>query len=181
MIYKLQREPVHAGPSDAARRVAKARRKVALKGLLSDGQKATLCILATEAAHAADVSGYKEVIAWRKQEQWERFGLRSLRDATQEQFMEIKAHFEARAGHPDRALDTALRGNDNARRQARWNLDNAVRESGLPMAYVIAICKRQYRCGLEDANAKQLKNLMFTIRNRASTKRKQESEIDQPF
>ena len=110
MIYKLQRSPVHAGPSNAARRVAKARRKVALKGLLSDLQKARICIIATEAAHAAGVSGYKEVIAWRKQEQWDRFGLRSLRDATQEQFAEIKAHFEALAGHPDRALDTALRG-----------------------------------------------------------------------
>lgn len=170
--YQLNREP-----SAAPARPVRARAAVPARGgVLSAKQKARLCQLANAAAEACGVTGWREKIAWRRAEQLARFGLASLTAATQEQYAGIKAHFEVMASKADRAFATELRGQDNKRRVARWNLEKALRESGLRMAYAIAICKRQYRCGIEDATEKQLWQLVYTLRNRGSAKRKKAGE-----
>lgn len=169
--YKLNREP-SAKPKRKPRAATKQR-----KGLLSKLQLARICMLANEAATANGITGWREVEAWRREVQRDRFGLSSLTAATQAQYADIKAHFEALAGNVGEAYETARRGLDNLRRVARWNLNKALRESGLALPYVSAICKSQFHCSLEDASTKQLWNLVYTVRNRGAARRKK----NEPF
>jgi hypothetical protein len=175
--YKLNREPSAApGRKPRARTAAPHR-----KGLLTKGQLARLCIAANQAAEAQGVTGWREVSAWRHEEQLRHFGLASLTTATQDQYADLKAHFEALAGKPDRAFQTALRGQSNKWRIARWNLGKAIKESGLGFAYAFAICKRQYRCNIDDATEQQLWQLVYTIRNRAASHKQKAVGTDEPF
>jgi len=165
--YKLNREP----SANPARKPRARSATPARKGALTKRQLARICALANEAAEAHGVTGWREKIAWRHEQQQERFGLASLTAATQEQYADLKGHFEALAGHVAEAYETVRRGLDNQRRVARWNLEKALKEAGLPIIYAITICKHQYRCGLEDASTKQLWQLVYTVRNRATAKR----------
>lgn len=165
--YKLNREP-SASPARKSRARAAA---PARKGALSDKQKARICALANAAAEAQGVTGWREKIAWRREQQRTVFCLESLTAATQDQYADIKAHFEVLAGDAARAYETTRRGQENKRRVARWNLEKAIGDAGLRIAYAIAICKRQYHCGLEDATTQQLWWLVYTVRNRATAKR----------
>lgn len=92
-------------------------------------------------------------------------GLR-VSEASQRQWAALKAHFENIAGSPDRAINTLIRENDNARRVALYKLKESCRLRGLNLAYANAICRRQNRCDLDDANAAQLWRLNFTVCNR---------------
>jgi hypothetical protein len=104
--------------------------------------------------------------AWRHVQQGEAVGIQSLCECTQAHYNRLVAHFMALAGAPDAAMRTRARDFDNDRRIARYKLDEALRERGLREEYAAAICRRQYRCGLADANSHQVWRLVFTIRNR---------------
>lgn len=171
--YKLDREP-SANPARKPRaHAAKAPRR----GGLTDGQKARICIVANQAAKKQGVTGWREVSAWRREQQLQHFGLKSLTAAAQDQYADIKAHFEALAGETGRAFSTALRGQDNDRRIARWHLNKALAAAKLSPAYAQAICKNQFHCTLDEASKKQLWNLVYTVKNRG--KAKQIAEEDQ--
>jgi hypothetical protein len=104
--------------------------------------------------------------AWRHVEQGKACGIQSLCASTQAHYGRLVAHFQALGGNTAAATRTLVRDADNDRRIARYKLDQALQERGLRPDYAAAICRRQYRCGLEDANAKQLWRLVFTVRNR---------------
>jgi hypothetical protein len=104
--------------------------------------------------------------SWRHFEQGKACGLQSLRACTQAHYGRLVAHFQALAGNAAGAARTLAHDADNDRRIARFKLDEALRERGLKEAYAATICRRQYRCGLDDASAKQLWSLVFTVRNR---------------
>ena len=61
---------------------------------------------------------------------------------------------------------TQLREGDNKRRVAMHKLTEALRAKELPLSYVAAICRAQFKCSLEEASAKQLWCLFFTVTNR---------------
>jgi len=167
--YKLNREPSAAPARKSRARAAKAPRR---NGLLTDGQKARICITATAAAEAQGITGWREVGAWRKEQQRQHFGLESLTTATQAQYADIKSHFEALAGETGRAFNTALRGQDNDRRVARWKLNEALKAAQLSPAYAQAICKTQYHCTLDEADKDQLWRLVYTIKNRGNARKR---------
>ena len=171
--YKLNREPSAAPARN--QRAGAARRS---RGILSNEQKAVICILAQQAAEKCGVTGWREIDAWRKEEQRKHFGLESLTAATQAQFSEIKAHFQALAGDLAGAYKTTRRGEDNGKRQARWLLNRALARAKLGTAYAAAICKTQFRCSLADASEKQLKSLLYTVNNRANARRRKAANAD---
>lgn len=112
--------------------------------------------------------------AWRHCEQGKAIGLQSLCECTQAHYARLKAHFEALVG-----LDptpTLVRDRDNPRRIALHKLTEALAAAGLATSYAAAICRRQYRCALDEASAKQLWNLFYTVRNR----RKERAQPAQP-
>lgn len=104
--------------------------------------------------------------AWRHVEQGKAAGIQSLREMTQAHYGRVLAHFQRLAGHEAVAQRTLVRDQDNPRRIARWKLDQALRERGLDAGYAAAICRRQYRCGLDEASERQLWRLVYTVRNR---------------
>ena len=102
----------------------------------------------------------------------------SLRECTQAHYGALLSHFQAMAGDDTAAQRTRARDADNPRRVARYKLEEALRERGLELGYAIAICRTQNRCELDQASAKQLWRLVFTVRNR---KRRAVPVGDNPF
>jgi hypothetical protein len=64
-----------------------------------------------------------------------------------------------------------MRAETEPRRMAMHKLRRDCADRGLSLDYPAAICRRQYRCALEDASPTQLWQLVFTIRNRRPTRR----------
>lgn len=124
----------------------------------------------------AEFSASARFEAWRREEQSKACGVRSLRAATQAHYGRLLAHFQALAGREAQAARTRARDADNDRRIARWKLDQALRERGLQVGYAAAICRTQFRCALDEAEAKQLWKLVFTVRNR-----RKPAKSDNPF
>lgn len=104
--------------------------------------------------------------AWRKAEQAKAVGIHSLCAMTQAHYGRVLAHFQKLAGHEAAAQRTTVRDADNERRIARYKLAEALRERGLAEAYAAAICRTQFRCTLDEASAKQVWKLVFTVRSR---------------
>ena len=110
--------------------------------------------------------------AWRHVEQGKAVGIQSLRECTQAHYARVLAHFQRLAGRADAAIRTIARDDDNDRRIALFKLREECTAAGLSEAYAAAICRRQYLCELAAASDKQVWRLVYTIRNRASSKRK---------
>ncbi len=104
--------------------------------------------------------------AWRHVEQGKACGLQSLRACTQAHYGRLLAHFQALAGNVAGADRTRARDGDNDRRIALFKLRENLTARGLPESYAAAICRRQFRCALDEASAKQIWSLVYTVRNR---------------
>lgn len=121
----------------------------------------------------SDLSRTKCFEAWRKVETGKvTGGVQSLRECTQAHYGRIKAHFLELVGDSTGADRARGRDADNPRRIALHKLKEALAAGGLQESYAAAICRRQFRCALTEASAKQLWNLVFTVRNRSSAKAK---------
>jgi hypothetical protein len=145
------------------------RRTPAVAGLLSNEQKAALCIRARAAfefVHRREPHNCAELEEWRRAEQQSCTGKASLTSCTQADYLPLLAHFQNLAGESGHALNNVLRAGTEDVRQAMHALGAACGQRGLPMAYPAAICRRQYRCELGQATARQVWNLVYTVRNR---------------
>lgn len=146
--------------------------------VLSPRQKADIGKLATRAWRAwpgraeflaanPELSPSACFAAWRHVEQGKAVGKQSLLDCTSEcDFLRLCAHFLRIAREYDAANSAQLRAGTESRRIAEHKLREELRERGLAEEYAASICRRQFRCALREANAKQLWCLVFTIRNR---------------
>lgn len=133
---------------------------------LSRKQKSMLCALARKAAAASGAPETGEAHAeWRRDVCVAACG-RRISEATQRNWNDLKAAFEMGAGRPEAAFETHFRGVDNPRRVAMFHLQQALGEKQLPAAYAEAIARRQYKRGLSELSARELWNLVYTIRNR---------------
>lgn len=133
---------------------------------LSNKQKARLSILARQAAERLGLSTRKQDLdAWRHEQSIKACG-RQISEALQENWADLKSTFEDLAGNPEKAFTTQLREGDNKRRVAMHKLTEALRKKGLPLSYVAGICQNQFKCPLDQASAKQLWCLFFTVTNR---------------
>jgi hypothetical protein len=108
--------------------------------------------------------------AWRHVEAGKAVGIQSLREMTQAHFNRVLAHFEALAGDTAGADRRRARDHDNDRRIALHKLKQACQEADVGLTYAASICRSQYRCALDEATAKQLWNLFYTVRNRGKAK-----------
>lgn len=135
---------------------------------LTRGQKAALSILARRAWEERGRPG-ESADAWRRDVALRAVG-RRISQASQADYATLRAAYEDAARQYARAFRSLMRGENNPLRIARHKLEVTCRERGLPMAYPEAICQRQYRCGLAQANASQLWRLVFTVRNRREKK-----------
>ena len=162
MNYTLR--PPALKPISSARRAADAACPDASWKRLSRTQKMNLSILAAQAYAYQRVSGVP-VDQWRREEAIRACGVR-ISEATQAHWADLKSAFQVLAGSPEKAFNTQLRAGDNKRRIAMNKLTAACKERGLPLGYPAAVCLTQFKCRLEEASAKQLWCLFYTVRNR---------------
>ena len=170
-IYTLHK-PRAAGKTLAVRPISTA--KHAEDAACADGgwkpltkeQKMRLSILARKAAWEQKLGlDNKQLDAWRQEVSIRACGLR-ISEASQCHWAALKSAFEDLAGAPEQAFETHLRDADNKRRVAMWKLNQVLTEKGLDPSYAGKICKMQFKCALEDATAKQLWCLFYTLTNR---------------
>lgn len=103
--------------------------------------------------------------AWRHAQTIKACG-RRITEATQRDYLPIRAHFTDLLGQSDRALDDLLKHESEPHRIALHKLTQECSKRRLSLAYPAAICRRQYRCALDEASPQQLWRLLFTVKNR---------------
>lgn len=133
---------------------------------LSREQKARLAILARRAwdARRAGNPGL-DADTFRREQSIKACGKR-ITEAAQRDYLTLRAHFEDLCGEPDRAMRTMWGEDNQAAKVAFRRLCIECKQRGLDLSYPGSICRRQFRCSLQDANAKQLWCLVYTVRNR---------------
>lgn len=134
---------------------------------LSSQQKQRLAMLSREAfaKQPQIVRGETKFDLWRHAQAIKCCG-RRISEASQGDYLPLKAHFLDLAGKPVAAMQAHMRRETEPQRVALHKLMHECAAKGLSPAYAAAICRTQYRCSLEDASEKQLWRLVFTIRNR---------------
>jgi hypothetical protein len=138
---------------------------------LSNKQKADLCQLYRRAYdYQLDRGALGDAALledFRHGEQLKAVGKQSLTSCTQDDFPVLMAHGCKLAGEDGDALYWLNRAATNPRRCALLKLEEACQEAGVWYPdYPRAICQTQFKCRLDDATAKQLWCLVFTLRNR---------------
>lgn len=150
---------------------------------LTNDQKQTLAILARRAFDFAgakargrgepwngDSAHFEE---WRHEHVAKACGKVGLRCCTQLDFRAVRSHFNDLLGNTRAAFNDALAAETEPLRQAQAVLVRELKAAGLRIDYALAICRNQFKCALDDANAKQVWSLVYTVRNRAAKKRRQ--------
>lgn len=97
------------------------------------------------------------------------------------QYREVLAHFLSIAGHGGRAMRQATRSGQGAadRELAIAKLRDVCEGGGLAWpAYPESICRRQFRCGLDELETGKIWFLFYTCTSRARAKSKKRPEID---
>ena len=95
-----------------------------------------------------------------------------LRDLRRGDWRVVAAHFLSLSGKVRPAFRTAKRAGREDRDEAAHKLREACDEARVMWPdYPAAICRQQYKCGLDEATAKQLWRLYYTVRNRRHVKR----------
>jgi hypothetical protein len=114
--------------------------------------------------------------AWRREHVLAATGKLGLRCCGQSDYKLIEAHLLEVLGEHGRAFNAHVAALTNSHRQAEAVLMREIELCAdvIPgaLAYVTAICARQFKCSPLDASEKQLWNLIFTLRTRAAARRK---------
>ncbi len=144
---------------------------------LTTRQKGVVVMLARRAFNHRRVGG--DFNAWRRDEQEKAVGQTSLTVCCQADYNMLVAHFEGLAGEGTKEFQAAYRDLDERTRQARHLLEDALNDRDLDLSYAEAICRTQYKRGLDEATADQLWRIKFTVENRRDAVAKQTA--DSPF
>ncbi len=137
---------------------------------LTKNQKTRLSIMARKAAEVQGVSlKSKDLDEWRHAVCIKACGVR-ITEATQSNWADLKSAFEDLGGKPEQAFETQLREGDNKRRVAMYKLTQALSGKGLDIGYAAKICRTQFKSELDQASAKQLWCLFYTVTKRKNAK-----------
>ena len=135
---------------------------------LTRKQKRDLSMLARKAAEKRGLPKW-EFDTYRHDVAKHVCGLR-ISEARQSHFNDLLAAFQYAAGDDVAAFRTHLRAVDNKRRVAMFKLTEALNSRGLDIAYAGQICRTQFKVTLEEATAKQLWCLFYTVTKRRKAK-----------
>ena len=151
---------------------------------LSNTQKAKLAILARKAARAMHLTFVNDTQyqMWRHEQQTKACGKHSLTLCSQDDFNPLVAHFLDLAGESGEAMNRLLKHGVEEKEVAFHKLTEACDQAGLPMAYAATVSRNKFKVGLNDCTAKQLWQLVFTIKRRSGAKKKtKEAGSTDPF
>jgi hypothetical protein len=143
---------------------------------LSNKQKAYLAQLINQAyakvigKAGPDVASIED---WRHEQVAAACGKLGLRCCDQHDYKRVEAHFLEMLGEHSRAFRAHVAAETEPRRQAEAVLTRECERFGFRLAYVEAIARRQFKCGLFDCTEKQIWNLVYTVRNRGNARAKE--------
>lgn len=138
---------------------------------LSTKQKKYLAQLARQAFKVRGTPG-ADFDAWRHDEVAKAVGKAGLRCCSQLDYKAVQAHFLDMTGRSGQAMTALVQHQSEPRRQAEAVLLRELTNAGLHLNYANSICNAQFKCTLFDATEKQIWCIVYTIRNRASRKRR---------
>lgn len=158
---------------------------------LTKKQKAVICDLANQAFAAQEkwgqvsvptgVSRSSVIADWRRAKQIDTVGLASLTACDQRHYNALVTVFAHLAGRSADAFRSSMRedkpgqalGQAEGVRQALWHLKTNCEANGLAYpAWPLALAKDKFRAhALEDLSPKQIWQIIYTVRNRASKKK----------
>jgi hypothetical protein len=171
---RTRREPA-AGPGKKAPAPEGGWKPLTKKQKRILSQLARRAHVRTGAAAAGD-----NVDEWRRAQAVE-VCTRRISEARQQDYLLLHAHFADLAGESGVAFESLMRVSTNDKRVALYKLGEALRGAELPESYAAAICRHQFRCEISQAGAKQVWNLVYTIRNRGQSRRRKETRrADKP-
>lgn len=144
---------------------------------LTNDQKATICILAQEGYDRVGRLTGEEFDSWRHAQQEIACGRASLCTATQKDYLALRGHFRALAGHTRSALRDFVASETNDSGYARKKLRHECRAAedviADPENYVRSIARNRFKTGdLEALSSKQIWSLVFDIRRNAQRRRR---------
>jgi hypothetical protein len=143
---------------------------------LSTKQKKYLAQLARQAFKVRGTPG-ADFDEWRHEQVANAVGKAGLRCCSQIDYKAVESHFLDMTGRSGRAMTALVQHQSEPRRQAEAVLLRELAAAGQHINYANAICRSQFKCGLFDASEKQIWCLVYTVRNRASGKRRTDRVI----
>ena len=137
-------------------------------GPLSRTQKAALCMLCREAYEhcGGEAKLFIGLDDWRHEIVQDAVGKPGLTACVQDDYQAIAARFLGLKGESGRAMNAHIAHQTEPVRLARHALAEALRKAELPEGYAAAICRSKFKCTLDQANAKQVWQLVFDINKR---------------
>jgi len=112
---------------------------------------------------------------WRKHEVERLTGFSGLTQCGADSYNQLAAHFSTLAGEDGEALRFILRGESNSVRQLRVVITRLLERAGLHPQYAEAVAIDRWKKPVEDLNEGELKQLLFTLSNRARSKARKPS------
>ena len=147
-----------------------------VRGALSREQKGKLCILARQAFDAIygrAPENTAELDEFRHCQVALAVNKPGLRACVNDDYRPLQAWFLDLAGKQGAARNAELAQAAEPRKLALYKLTEALTERKLPLAYVVPICRKKYKCELHEATAKQLWKLFFDVRRGGQRKARQ--------
>jgi hypothetical protein len=159
------------------------------RGVLSNHQKATLCMAAREAfekMHGRAPLTQSEGDRFRHEHVVIATGKAGLRDCVQDDYLPVKAHFLDLIGESGAAMNAHLAHGVESRKLALHHLEKMCEQRGVNLAYAASICRSMFKCALDDASVKQLWKITFRLKTRRSKRaaKRQDSKpkyVEGPF
>jgi hypothetical protein len=143
------------------------------KGPFAAGQFATL----QETLDALAANGSAACLeTWRHEQVRLAVGKGGLRLCDQLDYSKVEAHFQALLGEDGKALKADVRSASESRRQMEYNVDAACQRWGFQLSYAEAICRAAHHVSLQEADARTLRMVLYTINNRGAARRRKQQE-----
>lgn len=138
---------------------------------LHSNQKAAIAIAAKKAFDRVFrfEDDHPDENQWRRAEAMKACG-RRISEATQKHYNLLLGHFQNLAGDSGAALKSELRGQDELKRQHRFNLDAALHKYSFSPGYAETICREMFHVKLDDASEEQLRSLVITVTSRGRSR-----------
>lgn len=144
---------------------------------LTSKQKMAIGIIAKQAyakAQQAYSTDDLNATEWTRREAREATGGHTISEATQGEFLRLRAHFSAKAGDLGQAFEDELNDNPEAQRvsNAKFKISQHLEAGGYSLEYADRICVDKFKCHVKHATGAQLEAVAMDLKNRVAAQRK---------
>ena len=143
---------------------------------LTSKQKMAIGIIARKAyakAQQAYSTDDLNATEWARREAREATGGHTISEATQGEFLRLRAHFSRLAGDLGQAFDDELNDNPEAQRvaNAKFKIGQHLEAGGYSKEYADRICVDKFRSHIDHATGAQLEAVAMDLKNRVAAQK----------